>query len=211
MCHELSLSGGCGKSAVADMGHRHSAVIESWTPAHAPQSKMAELEESCIDAEADMVLLLSDWEDCTAEELRNLLLTNIESLYNRVIQKLLASEFNIEEARGAVLRHTRCYWGRDAEITIVKSCMDDLERKQRRHDQAETHTQFAHMKALHLYTLNEMVGSLRDVRPNLTEVESVWYLLMADMNVPHACLIDPAFLPGTAPRGNAGLILNAED
>jgi hypothetical protein len=192
MCDELSLSGGCGELAITDMGYLQSAVIESWNPAHAPQ-EMARLEESSIDTEAGMVLLLSNWEDCTTKKLIELLLTNIGSLYNRVIQILLASEFNVQEAQGAVLRHTRYYWGRDAEITIVKSCMNDLERKQRRHDQAGTQPQFSDMKALHMYSLNEMVGSLRDVRPNLIEVESVWYLLMADMNVPHACLIDPAF------------------
>ncbi|CAM6094699.1 unnamed protein product [Calypogeia fissa] len=147
-----------------------------------------------------------EWDDAESE-LEDLLVKNLGSIYDEAINRIIASGHSAEEALGAVLKHGLCYGSKDPVSNIVENSLACLVGKKQPYTAAATpstddngtsspgdHRIFSDLTELHKYSLAQMVGLLREVRPSLSKGDAMWCLLMSDMNVPLACVMDDSAL-----------------
>ncbi|CAB4279234.1 unnamed protein product [Prunus armeniaca] len=140
----------------------------------------------------------SGWGYCTEEQLEEILLKNLEFLYNEAISKLVALGYDEDAALKAILRNGHCYGGMDVLTNILHNSLAYLNSNcgssNGKSDEAEP--VFADLRQLEEYSLAGMVCMLQQVRPHLTKGDAMWCLLMSDLHVGRASTMEIPVLPG---------------
>lgn len=161
------------------------------------------------------------WGYCTEEQLEEILLKNLEFVYNEAVSKIVALGYDEDTALKAVLRNGHCYGGMDVLTNILHNSLAFLNSNNgayvgvgvngavcagfaREGDNTdELEPVFADLKHLEEYSLAGMVCLLQQVRPNLSKGDAMWCLLMSDLHVGKASTIEIP-VPGSASAGARG-------
>ncbi|TQD87742.1 hypothetical protein C1H46_026680 [Malus baccata] len=130
----------------------------------------------------------ADWSDLTETQLEELVLSNLDMIFNSAIKKIVACGYAEEVATKAVLRSGLCYGCKDTVSNIVDNTLAYL-RSGQEIDPSREHC-FEDLQQLEKYILAELVCVLREVRPFFSTGDAMWCLLICDMNVSHACAMD---------------------
>lgn len=155
------------------------------------------------------------WGYCTEEQLEEILLKNLEFLYNEAISKLVALGYDEDVALKAILRNGYCYGGMDVLTNILHNslaylncsvssncgggggdCDGDGDR-----NSDESEPVFTDLRQLEEYSLAGMVSLLQQVKPHLSKGDAMWCLLMSDLHVGRASSIEIPVLPSNMSNG----------
>ncbi|KAK2457291.1 hypothetical protein QL285_004580 [Trifolium repens] len=128
------------------------------------------------------VVEVEDWEDPIATQLEELLMTNLETIFSNAIKMVVDLGYNEEMAELAISRKA-LYTEGDLLSNIVCHIMNNLKGKG---SDTTADFVFKNLKQLQHYTLVEMIGILRELRPSLTVTEAMWELLIHDLSITRA-------------------------
>ncbi|KAJ4728726.1 MND1-interacting 1-like protein [Melia azedarach] len=139
------------------------------------------------------------WGYCTEEQLEEILLKNLEFLYNEAISKLVALGYDEDVALKAILKNGHCYGGMDVLTNILHNSLAYLNSSNTGGNTSSVNSEesepvFNGLKQLEEYSLAGMVCLLQQVRPHLSKGDAMWCLLMSDLHVGRASSIE---IPGT--------------
>lgn len=139
----------------------------------------------------------SGWGYCTEEQLEEILLKNLEFLYNEAISKLGALGYDEDVALKAILRNGHCYGGMDVLTNILHNSLAYLNSScgGNNGNLEESEPVFVDLRQLEEYSLAGMVCLLQQVRPHLSKGDAMWCLLMSDLHVGRASTIEIPVLP----------------
>ncbi|KAK6137614.1 hypothetical protein DH2020_028640 [Rehmannia glutinosa] len=137
------------------------------------------------------------WGYCTEEQLEEILLKNLEFLYNEAINKLVALGYDEEVALKAILRNGHCYGGMDVLTNILHNSLAYLNsggnNGVNEEPEPEPEPSFADLRQLEEYSLAGMVCLLQQVKPHLSKGDAMWCLLMSDLHVGRASVMEIRF------------------
>lgn len=144
----------------------------------------------------------SGWGYCTEEQLEEILLKNLEFLYNEAISKLVALGYDEEVALKAILRNGHCYGGMDVLTNILHNSLAYLNSGccLSNGNSEESEAVFGDLRQLEEYSLAGMVCLLQQIKPHLSRGDAMWCLLMSDLHVGRASVMEIPVLP--SPNGN---------
>lgn len=159
------------------------------------------------------------WGYCTEEQLEEILLKNLEFLYNEAISKLVALGYDEDVALKAILRNGYCYGGMDVLTNILHNSLAYLNCSVSSNCGAgggdcdgdgdgdgngnsdESEPVFTDLRQLEEYSLAGMVSLLQQVKPHLSKGDAMWCLLMSDLHVGRASSIEIPVLPSNMSNG----------
>ncbi|KAJ8547482.1 hypothetical protein K7X08_011068 [Anisodus acutangulus] len=127
----------------------------------------------------------ADWEDPITCQLEELLSQNLSATFRSAVKRIAECGYSEEIAERVILRSGLYHGNKDTVSNIVDSALALLSRE-KVFDTAR-HLAFADLPSLVEYTLLEMICVLREVKPALAVVEAMWWLLIWDLNLVHAC------------------------
>ncbi|KAL1543167.1 putative E3 ubiquitin-protein ligase RF298 isoform X2 [Salvia divinorum] len=127
----------------------------------------------------------ADWSDLTESELEELVLSNLDTIFKSAVKKIIASGYSEDVATRAILRSGLWYGCKDIASNIVDNTLAFL-RSGQEIDPSKEHY-FEDLQQMEKYMLAELVCLLREVRPLFSTGDTMWCLLICDMNVSHAC------------------------
>lgn len=144
------------------------------------------------------------WGYCTEEQLEEILLKNLEFLYNESINKLVSLGYDEEVALKAILRNGHCYGGMDVLTNILHNSLAYLNSGGSNGGNGEEpEPSFADLRQLEEYSLAGMVCLLQQVKPHLTKGDAMWCLLMSDLHVGRASVMEIPVLPSPSGSGSS--------
>lgn len=149
------------------------------------------------------------WGYCTEEQLEEILLKNLEFLYNEAITKLVSLGYDEDVALKAILKNGHCYGGMDVLTNILHNSLAFLNSSGANTSNAnseESELVFTDLRQLEEYSLAGMICLLQQVRPHLSKGDAMWCLLMSDLHVGRASSIE---IPGSS--GCGGTVSNSVD
>lgn len=155
------------------------------------------------------------WGYCTEEQLEEILLKNLEFLYNEAISKLVALGYDEDAALKAILRNGYCYGGMDVLTNILHNSLAYLNCSVSSNcgggggdcdgdgdgNSDESEPVFTDLRQLEEYSLAGMVSLLQQVKPHLSKGDAMWCLLMSDLHVGRASSIEIPVLPSNMSNG----------
>ncbi|CAJ1943129.1 unnamed protein product [Sphenostylis stenocarpa] len=150
------------------------------------------------------------WGYCTEEQLEEILLKNLEFIYNEAVAKLVALGYDEDVAVKAMLRNGHCYGGMDALTNILHNSLAYLNSNSDGGggNMDETEPVFSNLRQLEEYSVAALVCLVQQVRPHLSKGDAMWCLLMNDLHVGRASAMDipvaGAGSPGP-PTGEGGV------
>ncbi|KAH7834063.1 hypothetical protein Vadar_012385 [Vaccinium darrowii] len=153
------------------------------------------------------------WSYCTEEQLEEILLKNLEFLYNEAISKLVGLGYEEDVALKAILRNGHCYGGMDVLTNILHNSLAYLNSGcgGNSGNSEESEPNFIDLRQLEEYSLAAMVCLLQQVKPHLTKGDAMWCLLMSDLHVGRASVMDIPVLPSASNNGSSNPVpSNAE-
>ncbi|KAL3497757.1 hypothetical protein ACH5RR_040489 [Cinchona calisaya] len=144
----------------------------------------------------------SGWGYCTEEQLEEILLKNLGLLYNESISKLVALGYDEEVALKAILRNGHCYGGMDVLTNILHNSLAYLNSgcSGNNGNSEELEAVFGDLRQLEESSLAGMVCLLQQIKPHLSRGDAMWCLLMSDLHVGRASVMEIPVLP--SPTGN---------
>ncbi|XP_031483751.1 MND1-interacting protein 1-like [Nymphaea colorata] len=131
----------------------------------------------------------SEWGLCTEKQLEELLLKNLEFLYNEAICKIVSLGYDEDVALKAVLRNGHCYGSGDVLSNIIHNALAYL-TSDANGGLDESGFVFGELKQLEEYSLAGIVCLLQQVRPQLSKGDAMWCLLMSDLHVGRASALE---------------------
>lgn len=166
------------------------------------------------------------WGYCTEEQLEEILLKNLEFLYNEAVSKLVALGYDEDVALKAILRNGHCYGGMDVLTNIMHNSLAYLNSSGSSNcgncggsvggdgdgdgssvgngNSDESEPVFTDLRQLEEYSLAGMVCLLQQLKPHLSKGDAMWCLLMSDLHVGRASSIEIPVIPSSS-MGNKGL------
>lgn len=135
----------------------------------------------------------NNWGYCTEEQLEEILMKNLEFLYNEAIVKLVALGYDEEIALKAILRNGHCYGGMDVLTNILHNCLAFLNSGTSGTSEGNgdgDEVVFGDLKQLEEYSLAGMVCLLQQIKPHLSKGDAMWCLLMSDLHVGRASVME---------------------
>lgn len=130
----------------------------------------------------------SDWDDPVTSQLEELLTNNLYATFCSAVKKIVENGYTEEVAEWAVLNSSLFHGSKDAVSNVVDSALTVLKRE--KEISTIKHPVFEGLQSLVDYTLLEMVYVLREVRPSMTVLEAMWCLLLSDLNLVNACVME---------------------
>ncbi|OMP04975.1 Zinc finger, RING/FYVE/PHD-type [Corchorus olitorius] len=127
---------------------------------------------------------LADWDDPIACEYEELLLSNLHTIFHNAIKKIVECGYKEDIAEKAISRRGLYQGGKDLVANVANDALASL--KQGQEGDMSTHV-FEDFRQLVEYTMLEMIGVLGEVKPSLSIVEAMWWLLVCDLNILVAC------------------------
>nr|XP_043616995.1 MND1-interacting protein 1-like [Erigeron canadensis] len=128
-----------------------------------------------------------NWGYCTEEQLEEILLKNLEVLYNEAIVKLVALGYDEDVALKAILRNGHCYGGMDVLTNILHNSLAFLNGGG---NGDENEHVFGDLRELEEYSLAGMVCLLQQIKPNMSKGDAMWCLLMSELHVGRASVME---------------------
>ena len=148
----------------------------------------------------------SGWGYCTEEQLEEILLKNLEFLYNEAISKIVALGYDDDVALKAVLRNGNWYGSMDLLTNILHNSLTYLNSNcgggSSLENSDEAEPVFSDLRQLEEYSLAGMICLLQQMRPNLSKGDAMWCLLMCDLHVGKATSIEIPVLPSPTSNNN---------
>lgn len=146
------------------------------------------------------------WGYCTEEQLEEILLKNLEFIYNEAVSKLVALGYDEDVAVNAILRNGHCYGGMDVLANILHNSSAFLNSISNSNSDGgggggydnsnnsgnlnvPAH-RFSDLRQLEEYSLASMVCLLQQMRPHLSKGDAMWCLLMSDLHVGRASAME---------------------
>lgn len=152
----------------------------------------------------------SGWGYCTEEQLEQILLKNLDYLYNVAIAKIVSLGYDEDVAMKAILRNGYCYGGMDVLTNVLHNSLSYLSNEKRVDEDSED--RFADLRQLEEYSLAGMVCLLQQVKPHLSKGDAMWYLLMSDLHVGRATMMEiPVVPPHQRGNGSASVPVEGVD
>ncbi|CAL5429531.1 unnamed protein product [Camellia sinensis] len=147
-----------------------------------------------------------NWGYCTEEQLEEILLKNLEFLYNEAISKLVGLGYDEDVALKAILRNGHCYGGMDVLTNILHNSLAYLNSDCGGDcgDSEDSEPNFVDLRQLEEYSLAAIVCLLQQVKPHLTKGDAMWCLLMSDLHVGRASVMEIPVLPSANNNGCSG-------
>lgn len=135
-----------------------------------------------------------EWDDPVVCQLQELLSSNLLETFRSAIKKVVESGYSSEIAEQLILRSGLYHGTKD----VVSNAVDGALALVSREKELETSRRhvFEDLDGLVNYTILEMIAVVREVRPCLTVGEAMWWLLICDLNLLHACIVDRDHLSG---------------
>ena len=143
------------------------------------------------------------WGYCTEEQLEEILLKNLEFIYNEAVSKLVALGYDEDVAVKAILRNGHCYGGMDVLTNILHNSLAFLNSNSdsggggggagynsNGGNLDESDPVFSDLRQLEEYSLAGMLCLLQQVRPHLSKGDAMWCLLMSDLHVGRASAME---------------------
>ncbi|KAF3631890.1 putative protein LOL1-like [Capsicum annuum] len=141
------------------------------------------------------------WGYCKEEQLENILLTNLDYMYNWAIAKLVSLGYDEEVAMKAILRNGYSYGDVDVLTDLLHNSLSYLSNE----NVEDTEHSFADLRQLEECLLAGMVCLLEQVNPHLSKGDAMWYLLRSDLHVGRACMIEIPVRPPQHGNGSASV------
>ncbi|KAF5800972.1 putative transcription factor C2H2 family [Helianthus annuus] len=147
----------------------------------------------------------SGWGYCTEEQLEEILMKNLDFLYNEAIAKLVALGYDEDVALRAVLTNGHCYGGMDVLTNILHNSLAFLNSVSNgssngnEGDCVVSEHVFDDLRQLEGFSLAGMVCLLQQLKPQLSKGDAMWCLLMSDLHVGRASVME---IPGSSSNGN---------
>ncbi|KAG5605955.1 hypothetical protein H5410_027447 [Solanum commersonii] len=126
-----------------------------------------------------------DWEDTITTQLLELLTQNISTIFQNAVKRIAKCGYSEEITERVILRSGIYHGSKDVVSNVVDGALALLSRE--KVFDIGRPVVFAELPCLVYYTLLEMVCVLREVKPALPVVEAMWWLLILDLNLVHAC------------------------
>ncbi|XP_010531726.1 PREDICTED: MND1-interacting protein 1-like [Tarenaya hassleriana] len=150
------------------------------------------------------------WGYCTEDQLEDILLKNLEYLYNEAISKLIALGYKEDVALRAVLRNGYCYGGMDVLTNILHNSLaylnsTSLDGSDGDNEEEQSETGFTDLRQLEEYSLAGMVYLLQQVKPHLSKGDAMWCLVMSELHVGRASMMD---IPSSGNGGGCAAVHN---
>ncbi|CAL5197861.1 unnamed protein product [Lathyrus oleraceus] len=152
------------------------------------------------------------WGYCTEEQLEEILLKNLEFVYNEAVSKIVALGYDEDAALKVILRNGHCYGGMDVLTNILHNSLSYLNTNgsvaagvgfgdgvSSNRNSEESEPVFSDLRHLEEYSLAGMVCLLQQVRPNLSKGDAMWCLLMSDLHVGKASTMEIPVPGGAVP------------
>ncbi|MQL73797.1 hypothetical protein Taro_006154 [Colocasia esculenta] len=131
----------------------------------------------------------ADWDDLSEVQMEDLLLKNLDTAFKAAVKRITSNGYTEEAATKAILRSGLRYGSKDTISNIVDNTLKLLQNGPEVDCSSRDHF-FEDLQQLEKYILAEMICVLREVRPSFSIGDAMWYLLISDMNVSHACSMD---------------------
>ncbi|KAK4482245.1 hypothetical protein RD792_009396 [Penstemon davidsonii] len=131
----------------------------------------------------------ADWEDPVACQLEELLTNNLFATFHGAVKKIVEYDYTEEAALWAILNSGLFHGSKDAVSNVVDGALALL-RREKEFSIESKYSVFEDLQSLVEYTILEMIHVLREVRPDLTIGEAMWCLLMSDLNLLNACVVE---------------------
>uniref|UniRef100_A0A7N0UIZ7 RING-type domain-containing protein n=1 Tax=Kalanchoe fedtschenkoi TaxID=63787 RepID=A0A7N0UIZ7_KALFE len=128
---------------------------------------------------------MTDWDESAESELQELVLRVMDATFKSAIKKIVVCGYSERAATEAVMSPGFCYGSKDTLSNIVDNSLSFLKTS----PGFERLQNFKDLGEWEDYVLAEFVSGLQAVRPIFTPAEALWYLLVFDMDVSHACLV----------------------
>ncbi|KAH0633937.1 putative E3 ubiquitin-protein ligase RF298 [Solanum tuberosum] len=129
-----------------------------------------------------------DWEDTTTTQLLELLTQNLSTIFQSAVKRIAKCGYSEEIAERVILKSGLYHGSKDVVSNVVDGALALLSREKVL--DIGRPVIFADLPSLVDYTLLEMVCVLREVKPALPVVEAMWWLLILDLNLVHACTME---------------------
>ncbi|XP_015161583.1 putative E3 ubiquitin-protein ligase RF298 [Solanum tuberosum] len=126
-----------------------------------------------------------DWEDTITTQLLELLTQNISTIFQSAVKRIANCGYSEEITERVILRSGIYHGSKDVVSNVVDGALALLSRE--KVFDISRPVVFVELPFLVYYTLLEMVCVLREVKPALPVVEAMWWLLILDLNLVHAC------------------------
>lgn len=136
----------------------------------------------------------SAWGYCTEEQLEEILMKNLEYLYSEAISRLVILGYEEDVALKAILRNGHCYGGMDVLTNILHNSLAYLNSNGSGNSE-DSEPVFEDLRQLEGYSLAGMVRLLQQFRPQLSNGDAMWCLLMSDLHVGRASAMEIPVLP----------------
>ncbi|CAI9095413.1 OLC1v1031366C1 [Oldenlandia corymbosa var. corymbosa] len=147
----------------------------------------------------------SGWGYCTEEQLEEILLKNLDFLYSKAVRKLVELGYDEEVALKAILKNGHCYGGMDVLTNIMHNSLGYLNNGccENSGNSEDSEPPFADLKQLEEYSLAGLVVILQQIKPHLSRGDAMWCLLMSDLHVGRASVMEIPVLPSPNGTGAA--------
>ncbi|CAN4076043.1 unnamed protein product [Withania somnifera] len=142
----------------------------------------------------------SVWDYSSEDQVEDILLQNLENLYGEAINKLVGLGYEEEVAMKAILRNGHCYGGMDVLTNILHNSLTYLNSES---CSSLDHSGqcFVDLKQLEKYSLAGMICLLQQMKPHLSKLEAMWCLLMSDLHVGRASVMEMPSIPRSNESG----------
>lgn len=131
---------------------------------------------------------IDEWTDPIVCEVEALLSENLHRTFERAILKMVELGYNKDIAEQTFLKCGLYHSTKDTASNAVEGALIFMNKEK----ELETSRCdiFSDFDKLVDYTLIEMVSVLKEVRPGITVAEALWILLICDLNLLHACVVN---------------------
>ncbi|XP_073143889.1 putative E3 ubiquitin-protein ligase RF298 [Henckelia pumila] len=166
---------------------RHEMLQEKFRNALSNLGSLIARSADTSDEQEFKKFLQADWDNPIACQLEELLTNNLLATFRSAIKQIAECGYTEEAAEWAVLNSGLYHGIKDAVSNVVDGALALLSEKE---FNTSNHPLFSGLQNLVDYTILEMIHVLREVRPALSIAEAMWYLLISDMNLVNACVIE---------------------
>ncbi|XP_047328264.1 MND1-interacting protein 1-like [Impatiens glandulifera] len=134
---------------------------------------------------------------CTEEQLEEILLKNLEFLYNEAVSKLVALGYDEEFSLNTILKSGHSYGQSDVLTNIMHNSLSYLNDTSVSDDNTPC---FSDLKQLVEYSLAALICFLQRIKPHWSKGDAMWCLLMSDLHLTRASTFE---FPVTPSSNNA--------
>ncbi|KAJ3669668.1 hypothetical protein LUZ60_011618 [Juncus effusus] len=129
----------------------------------------------------------ADWSEFTESRLEEILMGNLDVIFNNAIKLVSSYGYSEEVATNAVLAAGAHDTGKESLAGMVDSALQSLRSGQ---ELSRSLNPIEDLAELEKSILKRMVGLVSESQPFFSTGDAMWCLLICDMNVARACAVD---------------------